>query len=84
MLPLFCGDQTSQHLYVLRHLRDRFPDDKVISYTFPSSALDFPFSDGLRFGHPYVDYFTAYRASEEDVQDAVDMGVSKGERRGKG
>ncbi len=56
---LFCGDQTSQHLCVLRHLRDRLPDDKVISDTFPSSALDFPSSDVLRFGHPYVEWTTS-------------------------
>ncbi len=48
---------------------------QIISYTFPESSTDFPFYDIVRYGAQYVDYFNAYRATQADIQDALDAGL---------
>ncbi len=76
---LKCGDLSSIHLYFLERLRTALPDDKRISYTFPSGnfGINFPFSDVIKYGEKYVDSFTYFGIGSIASWNVLPQNVSK-------
>ena len=79
------ADLTSVQLYYLEYMRKLMPN-LTITYTFPadnykysySRRINFPFRDILKYGGQYIDYFHAYRATYEAIEEMTDeLGVPK-------
>jgi len=73
---LNCEDQVSQQLLFLELLRQALPK-KIITYTFPGRIDNYPFRLILKYGWQYLDAVTAYRATGEDMEAIVDLGIPK-------